>query len=127
MTEAKEVARVFKTAWFTKAARKALIKDSELCAAVAAAMAGQADDLGGGVFKKRLDKNRSRSIILAKGRRYWVYAYLFAKKDRANIDDDELKAFRKLADLYAEKTDVEIDRELEAKVIVEICHDQAQV
>ncbi|RRN64288.1 type II toxin-antitoxin system RelE/ParE family toxin [Caulobacter sp. 602-1] len=127
MTEAKEVARVFKTAWFTKAAKKALIKDSELCAAVAAVMAGQADDLGGGVFKKRLDKNRSRSIILAKGRRYWVYAYLFAKKDRANIDDDELKAFRKLADLYAEKTDVEIDKELEAKVIVEICHDQAQV
>ncbi|WP_137803658.1 type II toxin-antitoxin system RelE/ParE family toxin [Caulobacter sp. 3R27C2-B] len=127
MTEAKEVARVFKTAWFTKAAKKALIKDGELCAAVAAAMAGQADDLGGGVFKKRLDKNRSRSIILAKGRRYWVYAYLFAKKDRANIDDDELKAFRKLADLYAEKTDVEIDKELEAKVIVEICHDQAQV
>lgn len=127
MTEAKEVARVFKTAWFTKAAKKALIKDSELCAAVAAVMAGQADDLGGGVFKKRLDKNRSRSIILAKGRRYWVYAYLFAKKDRANIDDDELKAFRKLADLYAEKTDVEIARELEAKVIVEICHDQAQV
>jgi len=127
MTKAKEVTRAFKTAWFTKAAKKALIKDSELCAAVAAAMAGQADDLGGGVFKKRLDKNRSRSIILAKGRRYWVYAYLFAKKDRANIDDDELKAFRKLADLYAEKTDVEIDRELEAKVIVEICHDQAQV
>lgn len=127
MIEAKEVARVFKTTWFTKAAKKALIKDSELCAAVAAAMAGQADDLGGGVFKKRLDKNRSRSIILAKGRRYWVYAYLFAKKDRANIDDDELKAFRKLANLYAEKTDVEIDKELEAKVIVEICHDQAQV
>lgn len=127
MTEAKDVARVFKTAWFTKAAKKALIKDSELCAAVAAAMAGQADDLGGGVFKKRLDKNRSRSIILAKGRSYWVYAYLFAKKDRANIDDDELKAFRKLADLYAEKTDVEIDKELEARVIVEICHDQAQV
>lgn len=127
MTEANDVARVFKTAWFTKAAKKALIKDSELCAAIAAVMAGQADDLGGGVFKKRLDKNRSRSIILAKGRRYWVYAYLFAKKDRANIDDDELKAFRKLADLYAEKTDAEIDRELKAKVIVEICHDQAQV
>ncbi len=127
MTEAGEVARVFKTAWFTKAAKKALIKDDELCAAVAAAMAGQADDLGGGVFKKRLDKNRSRSIILAKGRKYWVYAYLFAKKDRANIDDDELKAFRKLADLYAEKTDVEIAKELKAKVIVEICHDQAQV
>ena len=127
MSEVKDIARVFKTAWFTRAARKARITDDELCKAVAAAMAGQADDLGGGVFKKRLDQNRSRSIILAKGRRYWVYAYLFAKKDRANIDDDELRAFRKLADLYAEKTDVEIDLELKAKVIVEICHDQAQV
>lgn len=127
MSEVTDVAWVFKTAWFTRAARKARIKDDELCRAVAATMAGQADDLGGGVFKKRLDQNRSRSIILAKGRRYWVYAYLFAKKDRANIDDDELRAFRKLADLYAEKTDVEIDLELKAKVIVEICHDQAQV
>ncbi len=128
MVQSETVARVLKTAWFAKAARKALIKDDELCAAVRAAMAGQADDLGGGVFKKRLDKNRSRSIILTKGRRYWVYAYLFAKKDRANIDDDELKAFRKLADLYAEKTDAEIDKELQAKVIVEICHDdQAQI
>jgi hypothetical protein len=126
MIEANEAGRVFKTAWFAKAAKKALIKDSALCAAVAATMAGHADDLGGGVFKKRLDKNRSRSIILAKGRRYWVYAYLFAKKDRANIDDDELRAFRKLADLYAAKTDVEIDKELEAKVIVEICDGQAQ-
>lgn len=116
-------ARVFRTAWFAKAARKARIKDDELCAAARAAMAGQADDLGGGVFKKRLDRNRSRSIILAKGRRYWVYAYLFAKKDRANIDDDELRAFRKLADLYAAKTDVEIDKELRAEAIVEICHD----
>jgi hypothetical protein len=81
----------------------------------------QADDLGGGVFKKRLDKNRRRSIIVAKGRRYWVFAYLFAKKDRANIEDDELRAFRKLADLYATKTDVEIGKELEAKELVEIC------
>jgi hypothetical protein len=86
-------------------------------------MKGQGDDLGGGVFKKRLNKNMHRSIILAKGRRYWVYAYLFAKKDRANIDESELMAFRKLADLYARKTDAEIAKELEAKELVEICHD----
>jgi len=86
--------------WFAKAARKAGIDDAELCRAIAEARKGQADDLGGGVFKKRLDKNRSRSIILAKGRVYWVYEYLFAKKDRDNIDDKELAAFRKLAGAY---------------------------
>jgi hypothetical protein len=51
-------ARVFKTAWFAKAAQKALIADDELCLAIRQVMLGQADDLGGGVFKKRLDKNR---------------------------------------------------------------------
>ena len=121
MTDADETARAFKTAWFAKAARKALIDDEELCEAIAEVRKGQADDLGGGVFKKRLNKNRHRSIIVAKGRRYWVYAYLFAKQDRANIEGDELKAFRKLADLYAVKTDVEIGKELETKELVEIC------
>jgi len=115
--------RAFKTAWFAKAARKARIEDEELCEAIREVMQGQADDLGGGVFKKRLNRNRDRSIILAKGRRYWIYAYLFAKQDRASIDESELKAFRQLADLYAQKTDGEVERELAAKELVEICDD----
>lgn len=90
MIEAEEGTRVFKTRWFSKAARKALIKDTELCEAIAEVLRGQADDLGGGVFKKRLNKNLRRSIILARGRKYWIYTYLFAKKDRENIEDDEL-------------------------------------
>jgi len=67
--------RVFKTAWFSKAAGKARIGDEELCAAMAQVMLGQADDLGGGVYKKRLGKNLYRSIIVARGGRYWVYAF----------------------------------------------------
>ena len=123
VVEAGEAARVFKTRWFSKAARKALIKDDELCAAIAEVIGGQADDLGGGVFKKRLDRNRHRSIILARGRRYWVYTYLFAKKDRDNIDEDELRAFRDLADIYAAKTEDDIALELKAKELVEICRE----
>jgi hypothetical protein len=116
--------RVFKTAWFAKAARKTRIPDSELCAAMRQVMLGQADDLGGGVFKKRLSKNLFRSIIVAKGGRYWVYAYLFAKQDRANIEDDELVAFRQLAALYARKTAADIAREMQFKELVEICHEE---
>jgi hypothetical protein len=67
-------------------------------------MQGQADDLGGGVFKKRLNDNRHRSIIIAKGGKYWIYTYLFAKKDRGNIDIDELAEFKKLAALYSRQT-----------------------
>ncbi len=115
-------ARTFKTAWFAKAARKALIDDQALCDAIDQIRRGQADDLGGGVFKKRLDRNRHRSIVVAKGQRYWVYAYLFAKKDRANITGAELAAFRQLADLYDRKSDAEIARELAARILTEICH-----
>jgi hypothetical protein len=120
---ARKTWRVFKTAWFSRAAKKVHIRDNELCEAIQQVMKGQADDLGGGVFKKRLNKNLHRSIILAKGRKYWVYTYLFAKKDRANIQDDELTAFRNLANLYAQKTDTEIARELENKELLEICHE----
>jgi hypothetical protein len=62
-----------------------------------------------------------RSIIVAKGGKYWVYAYLFAKKDRENIDQNELEGFRKLANLYEKKTDKDIENEL-ATGLVEICH-----
>lgn len=113
--------RVFRTAWFSKAARKARIPDEELCAAIRQVMLGQAIDLGGGVFKKRLGKNLYRSIIVAKGGRYWVYVYLFAKKDQANISAAELQGLRVLADLYARKSGADIARELLLNELAEIC------
>jgi hypothetical protein len=88
-----------------------------------ASEAGQADDLGGGVFKKRLKDNLHRSIIVAKGGRYWVYAFLFAKQDRANISADELVAFRKLAAAYAQMTTAEVNTGLRNGDLLEICDD----
>ena len=118
--------RFFKTAWFSKAARKAHIADSELCAAIRQVMLGQADDLGGGVYKKRLSKNQYRSIIVAKGGRYWVYAYLFAKQDQANINEAELRDLRALAEVFCNKSDIEIATDLKVKELTEICHDKLQ-
>ncbi len=115
--------RAFKTAWFTKAAKKARIGDAELCAALREAQLGQADDLGGGVFKKRLNENMHRSLILAKGGRHWVYTYLFAKKDRANITPDELADFKKLAEAYARMTTAEANAAVRNRDLLEICHD----
>lgn len=115
--------RSFKTAWFSKAAKKAKISDQELCAAIRQVAQGQADDLGGGVYKKRLNNNLHRSIIVAKGGQHWIYAYLFAKKDQANIEDDELVAFRKLAKSYEAMTDAQLNQQMHTKALVEICHD----
>ncbi len=115
--------RVFKTAWFSKAAAKARISDAELCDAIKQVELGQADDLGGGVFKKRLDKNRHRSIILAKAGSFWVYEYLFAKKDRANISGGELIDYRVLAKGYASLTGHQLDELLKDRDFMEICNE----
>lgn len=45
----KPLPRAFKTAWFSKAARKARIGDPALIEAIREVMQGQAGDLGGGV------------------------------------------------------------------------------
>ena len=74
------VPRVLKTKWFGKAAKKAGITDVALCKAIRQVQAGQADELGGGVWKKRLNQNRHRAILLALGGRYRVYEYLFCEE-----------------------------------------------
>ncbi|ESQ73510.1 type II toxin-antitoxin system RelE/ParE family toxin [Asticcacaulis sp. AC402] len=113
--------RVCKSGWFSRAARKARIGDDELCEAIAEVVKGQADDLGGGVFKKRLNKNMYRSIILARTDGFWFYEYLFAKKDRPNIGDDELRAFRELAKGYAALQPGQLASLLDDGDLIEIC------
>jgi len=120
----KSPTRAFKTAWFSKAARKARIGDPALIAAIREVTQGQADDLGGGVFKKRLNRNMHRSIVLAKGGRHWIFAFLFAKKDRANIDDDELADFKRLATAYDRMTDSELASALTQGDLLELCDEE---
>jgi hypothetical protein len=115
-------ARTFKTEWFAKAAKRADISDTELCKAIVQVRRGQCNDLGGGVYKKRLNKNMYRSLIIAKGGKHWICAYLFAKKDRENIDNKELQGFRELAGAFESKTDQEIEIAVNGRVLVEICN-----
>lgn len=120
--------RAFKSSWFAKAAKKAHISDAELCLALQQAVQGQVDDLGGGVFKKRLNDNMHRSIILARSGSWWIYQYLFAKNDRDNIDPAELQAFRKLTLSYSKLTPAQLDRMVRDRELVEICHhEQSQI
>jgi|CXWL01.1.fsa_nt_gi hypothetical protein len=115
--------RVLRTAWFAKEARKAKISGAELYRAINQVMQGQADDLGSGTYKKRLNDNMHRSIILAKAGRHWIYAYLYAKKDRDNIAPDELAGLKKLAKDYNSASDANIEALLNDKELLEICHD----
>lgn len=122
--ESKKKPRLFKTAWFTRAARKERISDKERCEALQEVMSGQAVTLGNGVYKKRLNKNMHRSIILAKGGKHWVYQYLFAKNDRENIDDNELEYFRELAKGYAGLTDEQVNKLVKDKEFTEVVYEE---
>jgi len=117
--------RTFKTAWFAKAARKARISDADLCKAIEQVALGQADDLGGGVFKKRLNDNRHRSIILAKTGRFWVYEYVFAKRTGPTLTTRNLPNSGSWL-RPTELTDRQIERLVSAGDFLEICHDQKQ-
>ncbi|WP_273825986.1 type II toxin-antitoxin system RelE/ParE family toxin [Pseudomonas asplenii] len=117
--------RVFKTRGFAASARKARIDDAELVLAMGAVIRGQADNLGGGVWKKRLNENRHRSIVLARGGCYWVFQFLFAKSDQGNISQQELKAFRVLAKAYENLSSRQIGQLLEMREFVEIAYEQA--
>ncbi len=86
-------------------------------------MLGQCDDLGGGVYKKRLRTNLYRSIIVARAGRLWVYEFLFAKQDRANIDAEDLARFCKLAKSYGTLSDETIKELVADKDWLEICKD----
>ncbi len=111
--------RVFKNAWFQKFARKEQIGDAALCEAVARAEAGQVDaDLGGGVLKQRVARHGAgksggyRTIIFFRVDRRAVFAFGFAKSDRANLNVDEQAAFKKAAKLVLAFSDEQIDAEV---------------
>jgi hypothetical protein len=96
--------RVFTTKAFARFAVREGIAESALCSAIAGAEAGKIDaDLGGGVIKQRIARpGQGKSggyrtiIVFRKGARAF-FAYGFAKNDRDNITQDELKAFRMIA------------------------------
>lgn len=119
--ESRGAVRAFKTPYFAKQAKDAGIGDHDLCDAVTALQRGQGDPLGGGVWKKRLDKNRQRAIVLSKVGGFWVCVYLFAKKDRENITPKELRAFKKLSGDYQT---ADVEQMLKNGDLHEICKDE---
>jgi len=121
--EAQRNPRFFKTGYFAKQAGDAGITDDELCQAGGELEKGQGDALGGGVWKKRLDKNRHRSIVITKAGMFWIFVILFAKKDRGNISSKELAGFKKLAKYYSKTSAAQMDVLLAVGELKEICHE----
>jgi hypothetical protein len=94
---------VFKTKWPGRFARRERITDKSLMEAIERAERGVIDaDLGGGVIKQRVARSgQGRSggyrmlIAYRRGARA-VFLYGFAKRERDNIDPDELLTLREI-------------------------------
>jgi hypothetical protein len=116
--------RVFKSRVFGRWARREGLADRSLCAAVSEMRRGLIDaQLGGGVFKKRVarvgegKRGGYRTLLATNLRDQWFFMFGFAKNDRDNIDDDELKSLKELAGAYLAMKEVAID---EAKRLGEL-------
>lgn len=122
--------RIFKNVWFRKFARRENISDAALCDAVARARAGLIDaDLGGGLIKQRVARpgaGRSggyRTLILFRADRRAVFAFGFAKNDRANLNEEEEAAFKKAAKLVLAFSEARMDAELKTGRLTEVSCD----
>jgi len=119
--------RVFKSKIFAQFCRKNGIGDDALREVVRSMVLGAMDaDLGGGVYKQRLRRMGQgksggyRTIVLIRFGRIALFAYGFAKNDRANIDRADLIHFRKLAKEVLNYDDKELDQTVLDKVFEEI-------
>ena len=115
--------RVFGNKPFMRFARKFGASDQDLWDA----LQEDADaDLGGGVFKFRLAREGegtsggARSIVAMKKGQRIVMMFGFEKKNLSNIDDKELKAFKKLAKVYLGGSKQQMDALVKAGELTEI-------
>ena len=126
--------RIFKNIWFTRFADKEGVSDSELRETVNQLEARQADaDLGGDVYKMRIARPGEgksggyRVIVFFRSRERTFFAYGFAKSDRSNISQKELKKLKKQASSLLSMSEDMIKTALKEGVIIEVlenCHER---
>lgn len=96
--------RIFKNKSFDRFGRSEGIKDEDLWEAVERANMGLISaDLGSGLIKQRIARSGQgksggfRSIIIFKAGDKAFFVYGFAKNQKTNINEKELKALKKLS------------------------------
>jgi len=104
--------RVFGNKPFMRFARKFGLSDQDLWDA---AQEEPDADLGGGVFKFRMAREGegssggARTIVAMKKGQRMVMMFGFEKKNLSNIDAKDLKGFKKLAKVYLEGSEQQMD------------------
>ena len=120
---------IYKTRSFARWVKREGLADRDLCDAVVEIQKGLIDArLGGGLIKKRVarsghGKRGGYRVILASnlGDR-WVFMFGFAKNERDNVDDNELRLMKRLASAFLEMDDRMLRQALTSGEILEIHH-----
>jgi len=121
--------RIFKIRLFDKWARKEGVSDELLCQAVQEIEDGLFEaSLGGNVYKKRIPlegrgkRSGARTIVAYKiaGKAFFIFG--FAKNDKANISDEEMKAAKILARELLGYTDGQLNKLVTDGKLIEVKH-----
>jgi len=112
---------------FARYAGKQGISENELREAVNQLEAGQADaNLGGNVYKVRVARSGEgksgayRVIVLFRSGERTFYVYGFAKSERDNIDEKELRNYKEAAKEYFSMTVEQLEKRIKHGQLIEL-------
>ena len=119
--------RIFMTKVFARFAEKEMLPTAALRNAVGDAARGLIGaDLGGGLIKQRVARPGQgksggyRTIIVFRVNDRAVFLYGYAKNERENVSAFELRALRRNASLYLEKSIAALAAAADAGTLVEL-------
>lgn len=121
------ILRVYKTRWVGRFARRAKIGDDDLIEAVDRIRRGLIDaDLGGGIIKQRVARagqGRSggyRMLLAYRDGDRAVFLYGFAKNERDNIGDNDLRTLREIGAFWLASDADQIAKAIEDDALQEV-------
>lgn len=124
-------ADIYKTKVFARWAKGQRLADQDLCLAVSEIEEGLIDaSLGSSLVKKRVaasgkgKRGGYRTIIAYRTRRRAFFLHGFSKKERENIEPNELAALRKLAKVLLGYDTKQLAKAREAGVILKVQCDE---
>jgi hypothetical protein len=119
--------RIFKNPWFSRFAAKEGITDDALKDMVDQLEAGQPDaDLGGGVYKVRVGRSGAgksggyRVIVFFRSGERTFYVYGFAKSNKGNINEKQLRNLKATAKIAFAVSDKQLEERVKKGEYTEI-------
>ncbi|WP_054913116.1 MULTISPECIES: type II toxin-antitoxin system RelE/ParE family toxin [Pseudomonas] len=123
--------KIFKRKDFARWQVAERLGDDMLCKAVDEMCRGLVDSsLGGEIFKQRIaaagggKRSGYRTLLSMRVGKRCVFLHGFAKRDKANITQQELKALRFAGKVFLDLPPLALSRALQAGVLKEVCCEQ---